>query len=113
MVKRGALLLGIATGMFYIKRIANMSVNNDYREARKKEIMDILLSNPNQSLLLLKLLPEKDLITLLETTFEKHILPRFGQNAPDAFVYKMMELAYFQWKHDYDIEKTDKEVNND
>lgn len=77
-----------------------MSVNNDYREARKKEIMDILLSNPNQSLLLLKLLPEKYLIDTLRAIFEKHIVPRFGHNASDALVYEMMDRAYEVWKDD-------------
>lgn len=82
-----------------------MSVNNEYRKARKKEIMDILLSNPNQSLLLLKLLPEKYLIDTLRDVFEKHIIPRFGQNATDALVYKIMDMAYETWAYDDNNEK--------
>ncbi len=81
-----------------------MNNMNDFREARKKEIMDILMSNPNQSILLLKLLVEKDLHTTLESIFEKHIVPRFGLTATDSLVYEMMELAHNEWKKDIDIE---------
>ncbi len=69
---------------------------NDYRAARKKEMLQILMANPNRAILLFKHLLERDLQTMLE----KHILPRFCSTAPDSLVYKMMDRAYEEWKQD-------------
>ncbi len=77
---------------------------NDFRESRKKDIMDILMSNPNQAILMLKLLVQKDLHATLESIFEKHIVPRFGLTVTDSLVYEMMELAHNEWRKDFDIE---------
>ncbi len=77
---------------------------NDYREARKKDIMGILTSNPNQAILLLKLLPSHHFKTTLESILEKHIVPRFCSRGTDALVYKIMETAHNEWKKHFDIE---------